>query len=297
MIVSRSQWHAERDAHRSILQPRVDSQIERARRGIKHPIEDFLFTYYSYRAGHLLRWSPGVDVVLEADHAEELDWCQWYDSVPDGYVLSVNRFRERRCDYLERACDYLHTTMERPPQFGCFGLHEWAMVYRAKAVRHEHVPLRLPQAEIDTIVEQGKLQCTHYDAFRFFTNEAVSRNRLALQRIDMIDHDQPGCIHANMDLYKFAYKIVPFVPATILRDTFLLAAEARVIDMRASPYDLRAYGHEPILIETKSGREEYIVAQQTIMNQAQPLRRALANIVWIAQTLNTTSRTRKRWSF
>ena len=278
MIVPRSQWQAEREVHRSIIKPWVDSQLERVRLRTKHPIDDFLFTYYSHRPAHLLRWSPGVGVVLEADHASELDWCQWYDSLPGGYTLAVDRFRERRRDYLQWGCDYLQATAERPPLLSCFGLHEWAMVYRAEAIRHEHVPLRLPQAELNAIVEHAKLQCTHYDAFRFFTEDAVPRNRMALQRVDMIDHDQPGCIHANMDLYKFAYKIVPFVPATLLRATFLLAAQARIIDMRASPYDLRAFGHEPILIETKAGREEYIVAQQTIMNQAQPLRRKLAEV-------------------
>lgn len=278
MILSHAQWHAEREFHRSIVGAWIEPQFERARAGEKHPINDFLFTYYSQRPAHLMRWSPGHDVVLEADSLDELDWSQWYDRVPNGYRLAIDRFRERRGDYLKWGFDYLQTTAARSPQFGCFGLHEWAMVYRANAVRHEQVPLRLSQAEVDAIVEQGKLQCTHYDAFRFFTAEAVPRNRFALQRVDAIDHDQPGCIHANMDLYKYAYKLGPFAPATLLRATFLLAAEARIIDMRASPYDLRAFGQEPILIETKAGREEYISAQQTIMTQAQPLRQELADL-------------------
>ena len=277
MILSREQWHAERATHQQILKPWVDGQLRRAKLGDKHPIDDFLFTYYSHRPAHLLRWSPEIGDVLEADCIDELDWRQWYDSVPGGYRLAVDRFRERRHDYLQWGRDYLQITAQRPPQFGCFGLHEWAMVYRADVVRHEQVPLRLPQAEVDAIVERANLQCTHYDAFRFFTSEAMPRNRIVMQRSDAMTYDQQGCIHANMDLYKFAYKVVPFVPATLLRATFLLAAQARIIDMRASPYDLRDFGLEPILIETKAGREEYIAAQQTIMNQAQPLRRQLAD--------------------
>jgi hypothetical protein len=37
----------------------------------------------------------------------------------------------------------LRATAQRPAQFNCFGLHEWAMVYRSGDVRHDRVPLRL----------------------------------------------------------------------------------------------------------------------------------------------------------
>ena len=44
----------------------------------------------------------------------------------------------------------LKNTQKRKPYFGCFGLHEWAMVYRGKDVRHgTTTPLRLPQEKID----------------------------------------------------------------------------------------------------------------------------------------------------
>ena len=31
---------------------------------MKHPVHDFLFTYYSFRPAQLRRWSPGYGVVL-----------------------------------------------------------------------------------------------------------------------------------------------------------------------------------------------------------------------------------------
>ena len=55
-------------------------------------------------------------------------------------------------------------------------------------------------------------------------------------------------------------------------DCLELAADARELDMRASPYDLRDYGFEPIAIETPAGRAEYVRAQQDIAERAAPLR-------------------------
>ena len=46
---------------------------------------------------------------------------------------------------LEFSLQILQSTMERPPNFSCHGLHEWAMLYDGAEVRHgETVPLRLP---------------------------------------------------------------------------------------------------------------------------------------------------------
>jgi hypothetical protein len=78
-----------------------------------------------------------------------------------------------------------------------------------------------------------------------------------------------------MDLYRFAHKIAPWCSSELIADTFLLAADARRIDMRASPYDLREEGFEPILIETVEGREEYIQEQRRLAELAVPLRARL----------------------
>jgi hypothetical protein len=78
-----------------------------------------------------------------------------------------------------------------------------------------------------------------------------------------------------MDLYKWAYKIAPWIPAELVADTFELAVWAREIDMRASPYDLRHFGFEPIRIETLEGRAEYLELQQGVAQAAQTLRRRL----------------------
>ena len=172
----------------------------------------------------------------------------------------------------------LRATARRPAQLNCFGLHEWAMVYRSGAVRHDRVPLRLGAAGTDTVVEAeiaGPLRCSHFDAFRFFSAEAVPRNTGSPSRDTQQHWEQPGCLHANMDLYKWSYKLSPLIDSELLLDCLELAAAAREIDMRASPYDLRNYGYTPIAVEDAAGRAEYVRCQKVIVSRAAPLRSAL----------------------
>lgn len=173
---------------------------------------------------------------------------------------------------------FLENCLERHPLFHCYGLHEWAMVYRSPEVRHEQYPLRLSAEELAFFVESQSLCCTHFDAYRFFTPAATPRNRFSLDRFSTIDFEQPGCIHANMDIYKWAFQLMPFVDSVLLADAFELAVEAREIDMRASPYDLTALRFPPIAIETDAGRSEYVAHQQQLFAKAQPLRQRLLNV-------------------
>jgi hypothetical protein len=106
----------------------------------------------------------------------------------------------------------------------------------------------------------------------------VPRNRWELSRAATTEHDQPGCLHVNMDLYRFAYKIAPFCPSKVLADAFDLARKAREIDMRASPYDLRMYGFPPLKIETPEGRAEYVELQREMHQSGQPIRDQLLGI-------------------
>jgi len=275
-ILTKSAWQEEQKAYRDRVRPWVEKHLERRSRGEKHPVYDFLFEYYSFRPAHLLRWSPGVHVALEGATAEDIGWSE-FEAVGSetSLVLRADRFSRQRISYLEWAAAHLKATMSREPAFACFGLHEWAMVYRDPNIRHPSVPLRLSRDEIDLFVASQSLRCTHYDAFRFFTPAAAPANRYPLTRQVASDHEQPGCVHANMDLYRFAYKIAPFGPSGQMVEAFELALRAREIDMRASPYDLRDYGFEPICIETREGREEYVEHQQAITAQAEPIRQRM----------------------
>jgi hypothetical protein len=174
--------------------------------------------------------------------------------------------------------ELLVATRDRAPNFACFGMHEWAMVYRGSEIRHrESAPLRLPQAEVDAVVESRPICCSHFDAFRFFTPDAKPLNKLQPDLWSRHDHEQPGCVHANMDLYKWAGKAMPWVGSGLWFDCFELAVDLRELDMKASPYDLRDYGLEPIPIETSEGRRTYETEQRRLGDRAGGLRKRLVD--------------------
>ena len=78
-----------------------------------------------------------------------------------------------------------------------------------------------------------------------------------------------------MDLYKWCYKLGPLVESDLLLACLELAAEARALDMQASPYDLSEFGFEAIPVEEPAGRAEYVRRQSLVAQRAAPLRAAL----------------------
>lgn len=266
-------------AHRE--RARAHTVPTRRRRGANrpHPVEDFLFTYYRHSLAKLEQWHPGFPASLEAGAGEEFP--AFWDRSPyrrrDGIVFQdpsqLPPAKRQRLGWIHQL---LLATAGRPPILHCHGLHEWAMVHRGAEIRHQGVlPLRLPQAEIDAFVESRPLCCSHFDAFRFFPASAQPLNRLQPSLDRRPEFEQPGCVHANMDLYKWAFKAMPWVGADLLMDGFELALELRRLDMRASPYDLAEFQLEPIAIETAAGRREYEVQQQELARRAVPLRERL----------------------
>ncbi len=276
-VLAEPEWRARQHAHETRVRAWTDPHQKRAARGEKHPVHDFLFTYYAFRAAWLRQWHPGPDVTLAGDGAREfLRWPE-YRETPDGVKVDPSAFPAKRRDSLVWLRDLLAATASRAPAFGCFGLHEWAMVYRQTPdeIRHNAWPLRFPPDELARIVESQPVRCTHFDAFRFFTAPAKPLNRLQPTRESSLENEQRGCLHANMDLYKWAFKLAPFTPAELTADCFALARDIREMDMRASPYDLRALGFEPIAIETPEGRAEYERHQRAFASRSEPLRERL----------------------
>lgn len=239
----------------------------------------FPFTYYSLRPGQLRRWYPGAFVELE-DADERLEWG-WHQRGADGAVrVDVAAFVAARGEQLHFIDQLLSGIDGRPPQLGCFGLHEWAMVYRQspEQLRHNDYPLRLGNDGTDEVVRSHRVRCSHYDAFRFFTPAARGRNQLQPDLPSRAANEQPGCLHVGMDLYKWAYKLIPAVPSELLLDCFVLAREIRAVDMRASPYDLRSLDYRPIAIETAAGKAEYVALQREFAQRSRPLRSRLIDL-------------------
>ncbi|MFI6501214.1 3-methyladenine DNA glycosylase [Nonomuraea typhae] len=268
------EWRRRAEAHERRVRAWIDPHLSRRQARRAHPVEDFLFTYYSFRPARLRRWHPGAGVVL----AGASGFGPEYADVPGGQRLDHAALLERRTAMVEWTARLLRATAGRGGQFGCFGMHEWAMVYKADAVRHGGQPLRMAPAEIARVVEARGVRCSHFDAFRFFTEAARPLNQLAPTRERQAEMEQPGCLHANMDLYKWAYKLSPLVPSELIADCFELAREIREVDMRASPYDLRELGYRPITIETAAGRTEYAALQKRFAERAAPLRARLLEV-------------------
>ena len=277
ITIAESDWLARRATHERRVREWTDPHQARQARGEKHPVEDFLFEYYRFRPSWLRRWHPGPDIVLRGEAAREyLRWPEYHEC-DEGVALNPQAFDPARRATLIWLRQLLQATATRPPQFACFGLHEWAMVYRQTPgeVRHHAWPLRFPAEELARIVEAQPVRCSHFDAFRFFTPAARPLNRLQPERATSVDFEQRGCLHANMDLYKWAFKLAPFTPSELIADCFAFARDIREVDMRASPYDFRALGYTPIAIETSAGRAEYESHQRTFAERSQPLRARL----------------------
>lgn len=288
MSLAEPEWRARQSAHDRRVRAWTDPHQRRAGRGEKHPVHDFLFTYYGFRPAWLRRWHPGPDVVLAGPGAREfLRWPE-YREAAEGVAIDPTTLPPHRREFVGWLHRMLAAMQTRPAFFGCYGWHEWAMVYRQtpEEVRHNAWPLRFSPAEIATIVEGASVCCSHFDAFRFFTAPARPLNKLQPTRLEMPQLEQRGCLHANMDLYKWAFKLAPFTPAELIADCFELACAVRTVDMRASPYDLRRLGYEPIAVETAEGRAEYERHQREFALRGEPLR---ARLIALCERLQANS--------
>jgi hypothetical protein len=247
--------------------------------GERHAVDDFLYEYYNTRPSLLRRWHPGAGVVLEAsdkERAPHAAW-RWYMTDDDGVRLDARAFAADRGDTVRFVRRLLAATATRPAGTGCFGLHEWAMVYRQDERRHA-LPLRLGQEGTDAVVDAHPVRCTHFDAFRFFTPDAVELNRVRPTRAAQVDMEQPGCLHASMDCHKWALKLGPAVPGDLALDCFELARDVRVLDMQAAPYDLTSYGQPAVAVETPAGKAEYVSRQRDLSARAAGLRARLVEV-------------------
>ncbi|CAM9380226.1 unnamed protein product [Chrysoparadoxa australica] len=284
--IAQAEWQRQSLEHQDKMLKLAGGSIKHDR---SHPIFNFLFEYYSFKSSTLLRYSPGHGVFLEGadqdEHASVIakggfvssDLGGWYD--PHCCSAKV-------ADNISWIRSFLAETSSRPPKFFCFGLHEWAMLYAppqgsSSKSQHQNLPLRVSQEELNRLVEEQPLRCTHFDAFRFFTPEARPLNNWELSRATVNQHETPACVHSNMDLFKWALKMFPWVPSSLVADCFELAVNARKLDMRASPYDISKFHKDgeldlsPITVENEEGRKEYQVMQHELYLHSLPIRAAL----------------------
>jgi hypothetical protein len=282
----RSEWLPQATEHRDRAKRWTAPHLARRQAGTSHPVEDFLFEYYNFSPGALARWHPGLGVGLL--DAPEHAMLGAYVTTDGATHVDPARL-ERRLPGLRWTRQLLERTRDAEPRWSCFGLHEWAMVHgAADERRHGGQPLRLGADGTDEVVRAHTLQCTHVDAFRFFTPTAAPLNAHQIGREHQLSFEQPGCVHVSMDLYRLAFRLMPFAEATIVLDCFELALDARQVDMRASPYDVTDLGLEPIPVETPDGKAAYVREQRRLAALAEPLReRLLAQVTALLERPST----------
>ncbi|MGK0239921.1 MAG: hypothetical protein ACI92G_003404 [Candidatus Pelagisphaera sp.] len=274
-IFEREQWQALEAERKAFIMPWLEAYRDRRARRISHPVHDFLFKYYQMNRQILSRWRPMADMRLKGDEADAFLEDERYRRFDDGVGLNLDSMSEPERGRVDWVRNLIARSLGRSPRFSCFGLHEWAMVYKTDQIRHETTPLRLERSEIEQVVESNAIHCTHHDAFRFFTEAARPLNAVQPGSENRADNEQFGCVHFNMDLYRWCYKLNPWVGSELIDDCFRLAIEARILDMRASPYDVSQYGYDPIAIETVEGRELYRVEQKALYERGQPIAKRL----------------------
>jgi hypothetical protein len=274
-----AQWRSRVEAHERRIDGWLDGHLARRRQHGRHSIEEFLLTYYSFRPAQLRRWHPGYGVALEGASTTDFGPLYTLDHARRVTLDAASIFG-RRGESIKWIYRLLVATASRAAHFGCFGMHEWAMVYRQSEAetRHNILPLRLGPDATSGVVDELQVRCSHFDAFRFFTPPARPLNVIQLTRDTQADHEQPGCLHANMDVYRWAYKLSPLTPSELVADCFGLAREIRTLDMRASPYDLTDLGLDPIRVETPEGRAEYVRHQRAFSERAAGLRGQLIDV-------------------
>ena len=216
-------------ARRSDARPRARGSTPGSRRtwrrradGRRHPVDDFLFTYYSHRPAALRRWHPGYGRRRSPARA----------GVRRAGASTRSRRRRRRprrrasslaargdcwCAFI-RDLLAAHRGPARAARAasGCTS-GRWSTGRRRSEVRHAAWPLRLgadghrrgrgaaPDRAARTSTRSGSSP-----------TPARPLNTLAAHAAsDRPAFEQPGCLHAGMDLYKHAYRLTPLAcPAT-----------------------------------------------------------------------------------
>lgn len=230
-----------------------------------------MFEYYPISAKKLQTWHPGFQFRLQATAQPKTEFAETIYRIAKEISVNPDWLDSQQAEVIAEI-DFLTATASRPARTGCFGLHEWAMVLGQDELRHSSWPLRISQPQIAKTIDEVGLRCTHFDAFRFFTDKAKPLNPLQLIRADQLKVEQPGCLHANMDLYKIAMRWVPILGSLFARQCFRLARDIRTVDMQSAPYDLIDLGVKPIKIETPEGRLLFANKQKAFSERAQVLR-------------------------
>ena len=94
LVLAERDWTARAENHRARVAAFTAAHRGRAHTGERHPVWDFLFTYYSLRPRQLMVWHPGYGTALAGAAAR--DYLQRAGALlvaPDATIQAVERGR------------------------------------------------------------------------------------------------------------------------------------------------------------------------------------------------------------
>jgi hypothetical protein len=217
---------------RSLLSPATIYQDR------NHPIYNFIFIYFFFNQKILFQYSPGMNVEIEME--SDIEQLASLNLVPELQPIDPHSshyfhisFQQKKITkkFLQRTLTLLKSVESKLPSFWCFGLHEWAMLYHSSQLPSstpkpssslfQSLPLRVTAQQIESLINPSssstqpsplpRLRCTHFDAIRFFTPSSLPLNAITPTPTRKTVHqfDQPGCVHVNMDLFKYGICLLP----------------------------------------------------------------------------------------
>jgi len=293
-MITVREWTKRANSHRMRIRDLLGGMYYDRKVHDRHPIYNFIFNYYRFRPKATIeRFSAGIDVGVEFVEDLYLAPPSKYLSVRNGLIEidPVKLFNEKSIQRIRNVHTLLDIVQRRVPSFSCFGVHEYAMLH--SGARHSYfqsgvLKLRMSQQEIDAVVERAPIRCTHFDAIRHFPDSSSKMCVIKTSPQSRTRNEQAGCIHTNLDLFKFSLRLWPFASSELVADALELAIRARELDMRASPYDLSSvsdfqelkcdFNLTPILIETESGRAEFRDATMALYRDSLPIRQDLIDV-------------------
>ena len=123
-------WRERQATHRARVQQLTEGHRQRRAAGERHPVWDFMFTYYPTTPGKLSHWHPGAYKGVAWDGGDDLPhYKDHYIRRGNVWILDVERHMAARGKTVRYIARLLEATYRHPPVLGCFGLHELSLIH------------------------------------------------------------------------------------------------------------------------------------------------------------------------
>ncbi len=115
-------WTSRAKAHMDLVGPFADAFLKRRALGLKHPVHDFLFTYYRCSPLKLKQWVPSFneELIITTSTQEDYPWLIDYWFKLNENVLSLNqeRLQENTRNLALFIANLCRNILQQAPRFG-----------------------------------------------------------------------------------------------------------------------------------------------------------------------------------